>query len=208
MDRIIFFDIDKTIFDREGYLNGFLALLASEYGLSTDEVDEIGNTYEGVKKEYGYFSSEAFLAKIYTMHPQLSEKLDYYFKPENLDKYLFKDSNILFEIKNARLGIFSKGDIALQEIKIKKFKDVLEKDLIYIFHNKLEKIDEVLERHKDSQVILVDDNLPVLVNAKSINENVTTILIDRDGSQEKANGIDFKLASLFDIMPILNGKNT
>lgn len=204
MDRIIFFDIDKTLFDREGYLQSFFGLLTSDYNLSESEVDEVGRLYDVVKDEYGYFTFEAFLAKIYERFPALSEKLDFYFKPENLDRFLFEDSKVLFQIKNARLGIFSKGDIALQKIKINKFKGVLEEDLIYIFHNKLEKVGEILEKHKDSEIILVDDNVAIMIAAKDINKSVTTVLIDRNDSLSKVNGIDFKIPSLFSLKEILS----
>lgn len=207
MDRIIFFDIDKTLFDRDMYLNGFFNLLETNYNLSNNEVQHVRDFYEEVKKEYGYFANQAFLVKTYERFPDLSDKLNYYFEPENLSNFFFEDAKVLFEIKNARIGIFSKGDINLQAIKIKKFENVIEPSLIYIFHNKLEELSMFLEKHKDSEIFLVDDNITILVNAKDLNKKVVTILIDRKGREHDINGIDFKINSLSDIMPILNEKS-
>ena len=179
MDRIIFFDIDKTLFDREKYLSNFFKLLENNYGLDKSQVEEIGDYYREIKEEYGYFSSEAFLARIYKKYPELSEKLDYYFSAENLDNYLFDDLKTLSELEGYRIGIFSKGDKVLQKAKIVKIENLIEQNLIYIYHNKLEKLSEVLDKHNDSEVILVDDNLTVLINAKELNKNVKTFLIDR-----------------------------
>lgn len=204
MDRIIFFDIDKTLFDREKYLGDFFKLLESEYGLDKSEVDEAGDFYREIKEEYGYFSSEAFLARIYKKYPALSEKLDYYFSSENLDSFLFEDCKVLYELKNARLGIFSKGDTVLQKAKIKKLEDIIEPNLIYIYHDKLEELPEFLNKHSDCEIVLVDDNIAVLISAKDLDENVKTILIDRANEYEKVNNIDFKINSLFDIIQLLN----
>ncbi len=204
MDKVILFDIDKTLFDREKYLGGFFVLLESEFGLNSDEANEVGKFYQEVKDEYGYFSSEAFLIRIYGRFPDLSEKLDYYFSQENLDKFLYEDSKVLYEFKKSRIGIFSKGDGPFQKAKIKSFGDIIEQDLIYVFHNKLEKLPEILEKHNDSKLTIVDDNIAVLVNAKSLNPNVRTILIDRTREFEGVSGVDFRLDSLSDIIPILS----
>lgn len=204
MNKIIFFDIDKTLFDREKYLGDFFKILQSELGLSRDEVDEIGEYYQEIKNEYGYFSSEAFLARIYKKFPHTNAKLDYYFSQENLDNFLYDDSKILHEIKDARIGIFSKGDTKFQRAKVKKFGDLIEEDLIYVFHNKLEKVQQVIDQNADSKLIFVDDNIAVLVAAKEYNENVKTILIDRINEYAEVNSIDFKISSLSDIIQILN----
>jgi len=204
MDRIIFFDIDKTLFDREKYLSDFFKLLENDHGLTSREVDLIGSYYKEIKEEYGYFSSEAFLTRIYEEFPSLEGKLNYYFSYEKLDSFLFQDCKVLSEIKNGRLGIFSKGDSVLQKAKIVKIKDLFEENLVYVFHNKLEKLPEILEKHSDSEIYLVDDNIAVLLKAKDLNVNAKTILVDRLNEFENVNGVDFRLTSLSGIIPILN----
>lgn len=204
MDKIAFFDIDKTLFDRTRFLDNFFEILSKDFNLTQIEVNNISDFYEEIKKEYGYFSYNALLIRIYEKLPNLNKKLDYYFEQDNLDLFLYEDCKILFEIKDCRLGIFSKGDMQFQKAKIKKFENITTDDLIYIYHDKLQKLNELITKYIDSKLFFIDDNLTVLINAKDINPNVVTILIDRKNEFEKVNGIDFKLTSLSDIMPILN----
>jgi hypothetical protein len=204
VDRVIFFDIDNTIFDREKFLYSFYVLLNLEFRLSEEEVLKIMSSYSDIKEEFGYFADRAFLTRIYENLPRLSGKLDYYFEAQNLQNFLFTESQALFGIKNARIGIFSMGDTNFQKAKISRFKNILEEDLVYIFHNKLEKVSEVIRKHKDSKIYFVDDHADVLVSAKDFDSSVVTLLIDREKRFTKVNGIDFKLDSLFDIIPILN----
>jgi hypothetical protein len=68
----------------------------------------------------------------------------------------------------------------------------------------MKKLPEILEKHSDSEIIIVDDQTEVLINAKGLNPAVKTVLIDRGDKNSKVNGIDFKIISLFDIIPILN----
>lgn len=208
MDQIIFFDIDKTIFDREKFLYSFYVLLNLEFRLSEEEVLKIMDSYADIKEEFGYFADQAFLTRIYEKLPGLSGKLDYYFESKNLQEFLFTESQALFGIKSARIGIFSMGDTKFQKAKITRFENILEEDLIYIFHNKFEKVSEVIGRHKDSRLFFVDDHIDVLVSAKEIDSSVVTLLVDREKRLTKVNGIDFKIDSLFDIITILNEKNT
>lgn len=204
MDRIILFDIDGTLFDRKKYLDDFYKLLLSEFNLNESEVNEIKNYYEDLKNEFGFFPPFEFLERIYINNPKLKDKLNFYFSSENLNNYLFEDSEILFDVENVRIGIFSKGDIQFQKNKVSRFEEVLEEDLIYIFHNKIKNLSEVIAYHKDSQIFIVDDNLEVLLSVKDIDRNVKTFLIDRENKFSKVNCIDFKTNSLSDIISVLN----
>ena len=204
MDRIILFDIDKTIFDRDNFLGSFDDLLQEEFKLSNNELEDIVSIYDGIKNDFGYFSPQAYLERIYKIVPSLNKKLDYYFGQENINKYLFQDSEVLFSLKDIRVGIFSKGDIGFQKMKIAKFLDILEEDLIYVFHDKLKKLPQVLNSNRDSKLYLVDDKIDVLVAAKDIDENIKTIHIDHEGKLQKPNGVDFKLKNLSDIISILH----
>lgn len=204
VDKIILFDIDKTLFDRDGFLEGFYLVLKNNFGISENDVETVRKLYFESKNEYGYFSSEAYLAKIYLLHPDLEGNLDYFFEPGNLGKFLYDDARTLYKIGNARVGIFSKGDKVLQYAKIKNIESIFEDDLIYIHHDKMKELPGILERHNDSEVYIVDDQTEVHINAKSIDPSVKTILIDRKEKLTKVNGIDFRIISLFDIIPILN----
>lgn len=204
MGKIILFDIDGTLFNRDDFLGNFDYFLHNDLRLSDSELEDIVNIYDEIKNDFGYFSYHTYLERIYKLIPSLNKKLDYYFAQENISKYLFPDSQALFSIKDVRMGTFSKGDVEFQKMKVTKLLGILEEDFIYIFHNKIEKLPEVINANSDSKIFLVDDKIDVLVSAKDVNPNVTTILMDRKESLEKVNGIDFKLNSLFDIIAILS----
>jgi FMN phosphatase YigB (HAD superfamily) len=201
--KIIFFDIDKTLFDREKYLDNFYIVLASNFDFSSADVAQVKIFYEQVKEEFGYFTPEALLVKIYEKFPKLDNKLNYYFEAENLGKFLFDDSSVVRGIKNARIGIFSMGDTKFQKAKITLFQHVLEEDLIYIFHEKTGEFETIANKYPDSELFLIDDKLHELIGAKD--SGAKTILVDREGKiTDLPNGVDFKVDSLFDIIPILD----
>ena len=203
MDRIVFFDIDGTLFNTKKYLNEFYELLIKKQELSEKDVKLIKEYYEQIKNEIGYFSPFLYLLRIYNKYPKLNGKLDYYFSSENIQKFLFEDSEILYEIKDVRLGIFSRGDLEYQREKIEQFKDILESDLIFVLHNKIKQLPELIETNSDSQIYIIDDVSEVLLAAKETKSSVVTILIDRDEEHDKVNGIDYKLNNLFDIITVL-----
>lgn len=203
MEKVVLFDIDGTLFDREKYLSKFYELLASDFKLADSEIQSVRNFYEAIKIEFGFFNNQAFLERIYKNYPKLSSKLDFYFTSENLDKFIYIDAKVLYELKNVRIGIFSKGDRQFQRLKIAKFENVLEKKLIFIEHNKLKILPEIISQLSDSEVFIIDDSLQVLITVKDIDKNIKTIQIDRDGKLQKPNGVDFKLKNLSDIIAIL-----
>lgn len=203
MDKIILFDIDRTIFDRDKFLGDFDNLLQNEFKLNDKELGEIVGIYDEIKNDFGYFSYQAYLERIYELVPSLNKKLDYFFQQDNIEKYLFLDSEILFSLNDIRIGVFSKGDISFQKKKIMKFLDILDENLVYIFHDKYKKLSEVINSNSKSEIYLVDDKIDVLIRAKGINSGLVTILVDRKNEEVKANGIDFKLNSLSDIISVL-----
>lgn len=203
MQKIIFLDIDRTLFDTDLFLNNFYDFLTSSCGLSDTDLDEIKALYKEVSLENGYFSPNLFTEKVRNSYPALRGRIEFFFKPENLDKYIYEDTKILFEISGVTIGIFSKGDDIFQRQKLTKFESILKSENIYIFSNKLDHLGEVFEKYKDLRIYLVDDEQNVLTLAKSSGLNTTTILIDRRKVSIE-NQADFRIDSLSGIIPILN----
>ena len=204
MRKVLLFDIDKTLFDRESYLNDFWSILVSEFEFTKDELANVMKLYEDIKKENNYFAVNEFVEKIYKYYPKTDKNLDYYFENENIARYVFHDTKVLFEIKDFEIGIFSKGDKDFQKIKIDKFKKIFDKNLFYIYRNKIKNIPEIIKNHKNDLLFVVDDDVDALKSFKSFKKDVKTILIDRDNNYKKElNGVDFRIISLFDIISIL-----
>lgn len=207
-NKIIFFDIDQTLFNSNGLMSSFFEELRAKYNFTDNQIQQVESVYEKSKNGTGCFSPSVFLKEINNQFPKLSNNLDYFFKSENIKKYIFDDSKILFDLKDIEVGIFSKGEYDYQKLKIHKFLNVINKDNLYIFVNKEEKIPEVFSKYLNKKVYLVDDNQNVLLKAKGYNKNIITVLIDRKKRNDKSDRIDFVIESLFDIIPVLNEKIT
>jgi len=206
MQKIIFLDIDRTLFDTDLFLNNFYDFLINSCGLSDTDLDEIKALYKEVNLENGYFSPNIYTEKVRNSFPALRGKIEFFFKPENLDKYIYEDAKVLFEISGVMIGVFSKGDDIFQRQKLSKFESVLDPKNIYVFSNKIEHLGEVIKKYKDRQIYLVDDEQNVLSSAKALGLNIKTIMIDRKKTSHESQA-DFKIESLSDIIPILNETN-
>jgi phosphoglycolate phosphatase-like HAD superfamily hydrolase len=106
------------------------------------------------------------------------------FKESSLTEYSLY-TEVLHTLKKlkgvAELGIFSKGDSAFQNTKLRKtgIKNLFNEENIHVFEDKDVNINIVLEIYKDYKIFLVDDKLSVLYAAKSHNSAVVTIWVKR-----------------------------
>lgn len=105
-------------------------------------------------------------------------------KESNLQSYEAYEEvkGILMRLKTvARLGIFSKGKTQFQKTKLEKtgMLKFFEENDIHIFNDKDANLMNVLEKYKDSKLILVDDKLKILHSAKTHLPQVTTVWVKR-----------------------------
>lgn len=106
------------------------------------------------------------------------------FKESDLEKYELYDEVIdMLTLLNGKvvLGIFSEGELDFQSTKLNRTdiqRHFLEEN-IHIVNSKDEKLKEVLEGYRDSKLIIVDDKLTVLHQAKILIPNIITIWVKR-----------------------------
>jgi len=89
---------------------------------------------------------------------------------------------VLKKLKNiASLGIFSKGNVEFQNIKLKQtgIIDFFDQANVHVFEDKEININIVLDKYKDYKVFLVDDKLGVLYTAKAHSTSIFTIWVRR-----------------------------
>lgn len=185
--KLILFDIDRTLFDPSSFLNDFYENLYKNFDLSQDEIEKIKMLYEENKKENGYFYPDQFLNKVKESNKKIDkQKIDEIFWNVDLfSKNLYKDTPILSDLsKLAKIGIFSKGDLDFQIKKINLLKKYLDEDKINIFKNKIEKIEEVLEKYNDYEIYFVDNEIEILNKIRTINSDIKCILIERKNNTE------------------------
>lgn len=204
MKSILFFDIDRTLFDPESFLNDFYSSLSMKFNLTDESLDEIKSLYKQVKLEMGYFYPSLFLDKIRNSFSNItSSNLHSLFWDELIQENLYSDTDQIIELsKVVQIGILSKGDEKFQREKLKNFKDLISDENLYIFQNKIENLQKVFDKYKDFNIYFVDDEIDVLEKAKE-NSNVFTILIDRKKSMKKSDKIDEIIENLYQIKDLL-----
>lgn len=81
----------------------------------------------------------------------------------------------------ATLGIFSKGEIEFQKIKLEKtgMAKFFKEENIHIFDDKDINLIQVMDKYKDSKLFLVDDKLGILYSAKKHMPQVVSIWVKR-----------------------------
>lgn len=135
------------------------------------------------------------------------------FKKSNLADYVLYDEvlDVLGQLKNiAVLGIFSEGDLDFQRIKL--FKTEIQhhfvKKHVHIVTKKEKSIGKMLDSYKNESIILVDDKLSVLHQAKGILSSIFTVWVKRGiyaVSQKPIDGFtpDAIIENLRDLIPIV-----
>jgi phosphoglycolate phosphatase-like HAD superfamily hydrolase len=202
---IVFFDIDGVIFDARRFFTSFCEKFTQENNLNKEEAEKLQNLYREVKKEKGFFDPQVFLAQILSQYSVAKENLErLWWNEESFQKCLLINEDSLKKIQEkAIVGIFSKGEINFQKKKIEKFNSLLNPQDIYIFEDKIIKINEVLAQYKDYKIYIVDDDPKVLESFKQANNIVFTILVKK-GKTEIANSqIDAVIENPLQITPLL-----
>ena len=183
MKKIIFFDIDGTLFNVLLFISLFQENLINRFGLTNQDIESLKALYDQVKKEQGYFLPSLFLDKINNNFPSVNrEELDKSFHNVDLfEKSVYKDTSVVKNLADlAIIGIFSQGEENFQKSKIAFLNALLNRDNVYIFPNKINQMKQAFNKYTGYEIFLVDDNLNVLTKAEDAYPNVYVILIDRN----------------------------
>lgn len=181
--KIILFDIDDTIFNPDSFLGDFYNNISTELNLKQNDIEKIKEYYVETKNELSYFSPNLFLEKISANFPEIDADLllKIFWNIDLFEKNVYKDASVIKDLSRiADIGIFSKGDENFQKQKIQFIINSINPEDIYIYKNKLEKINDILSNYKDFEIYLIDNEREVLEEVKKINSDVYTILIDRN----------------------------
>ncbi len=198
--KVIFLDIDRTLFDPDSFLEEFYKKFSSALGLNNNII-KLQELYSQSKSQ-GYFDPHIFLKKIsesYNLSLETLEKI--FWDQELIDGSLFHDTEFIYQLSGkVRLVIFSKGDYEFQRRKLRKFESLVNKEDIYIFPDKIEKIPEVFGKYNKFEIkIVVDDDKQVLEKVKLFDSKIKTILIDREKKTLKNDKIDALISNLGEI---------
>ena len=203
MKKIIFFDIDRTLFDPNSFLDEFYERLIHKYGLDAGQKAKLIKFYASSKPK-DYFDPQIFLKSISKkFNIEINTIQTLFWDQKLIDKHLYKDTDIFFQISTkTKMGVFSKGDYKFQKSKLKRFGKLIRNADIHVFPNKIEKFLEILKNYSDHNIYLIDDEIDVLSEAKDINRNIFTILINRKKKHVKNDKIDLQISSLSQIQKL------
>ena len=186
--KIILFDIDYTLFD-VGYFDKHFHKKLSEMLLIDEDLIKklsVDIIVELIGREH-FLDINKYLK---TLLPKLEKEK---YKPQ-IENLLFKTpffrngfysevESVLKTLKKiARLGIFSQGDERFQGAKIQHsgFKDLFEKELIYIIKpRKLDHLPFLKNKHQNEKLFLVDDKPNIICEVKKQMSSIFTVWIKR-----------------------------
>jgi FMN phosphatase YigB (HAD superfamily) len=198
-DKIVFLDIDHTIFNTRLYSSLCYLEVFKLTGRSDSE--EFISICQGVYRqirEFGPFNVNRFvqaLSKRYSLSLDLQKVEAIFANKEIIQQALYDDvEKVLQELSGhgIKLGIFSTGPINLQRAKINSLLHLFQEEHIHINEvDKLQDISTILKRHSEEQVYIVDDLKMVLSSIKLEDASVITIFIDRNDKIKKEDLIDF-----------------
>lgn len=158
-NKIILFDIDRTIFDTEGHRKELFLRISKLVGVSLQKVYNYLDIYFSSLKNEREYCSEDF-ARTLTVNKDLQDKiLSYHYgilSQVLCAKYVYDEVHEMFNIlsNNFRLGIYSEGECKLQKSKIQGLNRYFDKDLIFIVDAKDN--NETLEK-LPKEAIIIDD---------------------------------------------------
>jgi FMN phosphatase YigB (HAD superfamily) len=180
--KIIFFDIDGTLFDSSKFLNLFYDKLLENFGIEKDE-NKLSEIYSSVKNQYGYFLPGEYinnLASAFSIKDR--DKLENIFYDIDLfEKSVYKDSSGILKLaEKIKFAIFSQGEKEFQKKKISFMLSALRQEDIFIFTNKYRQANEVFPRYSQYNVYLLDNDLELLKGIGELFSEVKLVLIDRE----------------------------
>jgi hypothetical protein len=198
MNKIVFFDIDGTLFDTAKFLEDFRSKLSVEFKDPSLQEVNFASLSNEVKREQGYFIPSFFLDKISALSRKIDRKKldDLFWDNSFISEHLFSDSLTVSELPhNIEVGIYSKGDETWQKRKINSLLENIKAENIYIFPDKLVSAKSVFNRYAENSILLVDNDVNVFKKIKDLFPLVNCILIDRQGNLEDNVGVQ-KITSL------------
>lgn len=183
-NKIILFDIDYTLWDTKIYRQQFYRVISEKCLIENRYfIEEAEKLYRDHIDKFKYFSPDIFAAKLIS-HFSLNIKQEELLKII-LDKNIFVNAlypNIEKTLEKLKKrgytsGIFSRGRLVFQAMKIEVLKNHFDEDHIYILEEKDKKIKKIIDKYRDYELFMVDD-LPKILNfAKKTSSKVTTIWI-------------------------------
>ncbi|HXS14758.1 MAG TPA: HAD family hydrolase [Candidatus Saccharimonadales bacterium] len=192
--KIILFDIDYTLFNGRKYRANLWRRLAEKIAPMDIEnfITQAEEIYLSLRETNVYFDPYLYAD---TLKKDTGISVEGSFVSQ-LTKELAKNGTALYDEtvsvleelemdKTIDIGIFSTGLFELQKSKLAPIAHFFSDEHIHIFEDKKQNLSKVIERYTLDTIVLVDDYLELLEEAKKLNNAVHTIWIKRGRFAEK-----------------------
>lgn len=196
-NKLILFDIDYTLWDTKNYRNLLYGALAQKFTLHLkDFSEEAEKVYRNYMDTYGNFTASEFaqiLKKHFSFSSPVEEITDIILEENIFINALYPDTEkVLMTLKEKGyiLGIFSRGLLPFQTMKIKSVQHIFPKEHIYIFEEKADKLPMIIDKYKDFAITIVDDLPKILQLAKTHLSDITTIWIKQGYVERNLKEVD------------------
>lgn len=215
-NKVIFFDIDYTLFNTEAFRNRVyqkLQQLTLKYSL--EEIIALAMRVYDNLREAGSFKvrpfSEEFVRLSGADIPVETVEAVWWDRDILLASLYGETEETLQALEKkgiATLGIFSSGG-KLQREKIHTLTHFFKEEHIHIHMVKDDHLPQILPRYEGKQIFFIDDYIPVLEKIKAFNPHIITIWIKRGRLAEKfvpseTFSPDFTIATLHEVFPIID----
>lgn len=217
MKKVVLFDIDFTLFNSKIYREKFIKQIQELIHYTKSDFPQVAEeVYQDLRRNLAYFDPGIYAEKLSerlgtTVNREKVEKI--VLSEELMEESLYEDTvevlDFLAKQSYLTLGIFSAGLVRAQRLKIKIIENFLHQDHIHIFEfKKHHALSQLLQRYTGQKVVLVDDMIHVLYEAKQLDADVHTVWIRRPERSFQDSQVDnFKpdsiIRSLHELIPIV-----
>lgn len=212
-NNIILFDIDYTLFNVGKYREAVFKKLEEFFPNASDFSATATQAYEEIRKE-GWFDIKKFTTQLLThIQTPVDRKIleDVWRDASLLEEAIYPEAFEVLETlshEDFMLGIFSSGMVPFQKSKIKKIAHFFADEHIHIHELKNKNFPDIVKKYHSKKIVLVDDYIPVIENAKIVDTGIITVWIKRGKLSETVapsleNVPDFTIENLRELPAIL-----
>ncbi len=177
---VFIFDLDNTLLNTDLVKEYVSKKLVSKV-IPSSLLKIFWDEYEATRNRLGFVSipdfSDSFADRV--KEPAFSEKIRKLFYTIPFEKFIYDGVYELIEFLEPRgeIVIFSEGDLVYQPMKIKSLSFSKDIDDMFVFENKNENINKIVEIYKNRRKVVIDDKAVDLETFEAIAPETITIHI-------------------------------
>ena len=196
--KLVLLDIDHTLFNSQTYKETAFSRIADFLAKDWKKQDIEQNCYTMCNnqiRKLGFFDPEAFADMVASYYGRQQDKqhvLSLLLDASLFEEHAYKEvvAVVTALSKIAEVGIYSQGLTKFQERKIASFRHLFTEKHVYISQDKKQEMARIFANYKEYAIFFVDDILPILALASTIDSTIFTIWIRRGEYAERMTHVE------------------